>query len=82
MSQKVWLSIYLAVGIWCLTIVVLANGYTSTLTSYLTVPKLQPIVNSLSELAYHREMKMTVDFDSYLSKLFMVLCITTANIYD
>lgn len=52
--------------------VVLTNAYTSTLTSYLTVPKLEPIVNTLEELAANGRIKITLDFESDLSKVFLV----------
>lgn len=65
-------SLYLMVGLWCLMAVVLTNAYTSTLTSYLTVPKLEPIVNTLEELAANGRIKITLDFESDLSKVFLV----------
>ena len=39
------------IGMWCLTTIVLANAYAGTLFSFLSVAKLQPIINSLDELA-------------------------------
>jgi hypothetical protein len=36
---------------WCLMTVVLANAYAGTLFSFLSVAKLNPIINSLDELA-------------------------------
>ncbi len=43
------------VGLWLLMTVILANLYMSTLTSYLTTVKLNPIPNSLKELVYNHE---------------------------
>lgn len=51
LRQSSKLSLYLVVGLGCLVIVVLTNAYTSTLMSYLAVPKFQPIVNTLEDLA-------------------------------
>ena len=42
-------------AIWCLVTVVLSNGYAGTLFSFLSVTKLQPIINSIEELAYNTE---------------------------
>jgi hypothetical protein len=56
-------------GVWCLTMVVLVNAYTGTLMSYLTVPKLRPIVNTLEELAASSE---TVDFELGKARMFLV----------
>ena len=52
--------------------VVLVNAYTGTLMSYLTVPKLKPIVNTLEELAASSETKMTVDFELGKARMFLV----------
>ena len=41
----------LVVGMWCMMTVVLANAYAGTLFSFLSVAKLNPIINSLDELA-------------------------------
>nr|CAH0108301.1 unnamed protein product [Daphnia galeata] len=51
LSSKEKFSLRLAVGLWCLTMIVLVNAYSGTLTSYLTVPKLVPIVNTFAELS-------------------------------
>jgi hypothetical protein len=59
-------------GVWCLTMVVLVNAYTGTLMSYLTVPKLRPIVNTLEELAASSETRMTVDFELGKARMFLV----------
>jgi hypothetical protein len=60
------------VGLWCLTMVALVNAYTSTLMSYLTVPKLKPIVNTLADLAASLDTQVTVDFESDPSRIFLV----------
>ena len=40
----------LLIAIWLLMTIVLANGYAGALFSFLSVAKLEPIVNSLDEL--------------------------------
>ena len=52
--------------------VVLVNAYTSTLMSYLAVPKLRPIVNTLGELAASSETQMTVNFELGKARMFLV----------
>ena len=44
------------IGMWCLTIVVFA--YAGTLFSFLSVAKLQPIINSLDELANSTQVQL------------------------
>lgn len=78
-SQNASLSLHLAAGLWCLTLVVLTNAYTGKLTAYLAVPKLEPIVNTLIELAASRDKKLTMDFESDLSKMFLVSATSTLN---
>ena len=52
-SQKT--SLRLIIGAWCLATLVLLNAYGSVITSFLTVTKLEPIVNTLEELADTRQ---------------------------
>ena len=52
--------------------VIVVNAYTGTLMSYLTVPKLRPIVNTLAELAASSETQMTVDFELGKARMFLV----------
>ncbi|XP_046649955.1 ionotropic receptor 93a-like isoform X1 [Daphnia pulicaria] len=70
-SAKANISLRLVAGVWCLTMVVLVNAYTGTLMSYLTVPKLRPIVNTLEELAASSETRMTVDFELGKARMFL-----------
>jgi len=69
MSRGSWL----LVGIWCLMAVVLANAYAGTLFSFLSVAKLEPIVNSLQELARAKQLKLIVKDRSELSDRFLVI---------
>ena len=53
--------------------VIVVNAYTGTLMSYLTVPKLRPIVNTLAELAASSsETQMTVDVELGKARMFLV----------
>lgn len=49
-NQTARTSFRLVVGLWLLMTVILANLYTSTITSYLTATKLEPIASTLEEL--------------------------------
>ena len=53
---------------WCLMAVVLINSYTGNLTSYLSVPKLNPIPNSFGELAASSDYKLSIQANSVLMK--------------
>lgn len=72
-SPKTGFPFRLMLGLWCLTMVVLVNAYTGTLMSYLTVPKLKPIVNTLAELADRHDTQMTVNFELGKARMFLVL---------
>ena len=48
------------VGTWLLVTVVLANGYAGTLFSFLSVAKLEPIINSLEELANSKDVQLII----------------------
>ncbi len=69
---KLRLSLHIVLGIWFLMMVVLINAYTGVLTSYMTVPKLKPIPQSLEQLATMKEYKVTVIKDSVLANSFLV----------
>ena len=59
-------------GIWLLSMVVLINGYSGVLTSYLTIPKLNPIANTLQEVADSKELRVTVEKNVSISQSFLV----------
>ncbi len=82
-SAKAQISLRLVAGLWCLTMVVPVNAYTGTLMSYLTVPKLRPIVNTLEELAASSETRMTVDFELGKARMFLanqIFCVRTTGL--
>ena len=45
------LSFRIIVGVWLLIAMVLVNSYASTVISHLTVPKMNPRINTLEDLA-------------------------------
>ena len=59
-------------GVWCLVMLVVINGYTGNLISYLTVPKLKPIVNSFQDLAESDTLKIAVEAKTVLAETFLV----------
>ena len=61
----------LCVGIWVLMCVVLANGYAGVLFSFLTVTKLQPIINSIEELAVS-DVQLLIQQDTELTGGYLV----------
>ena len=74
------LSVRMLTGIWCLMAVVLINSYTGNLTSYLSVPRLNPIPNSFDELADSSDYKLSIAANTVLMKLIMVkMCVTNHN---
>jgi len=52
--------------------VVLINGYSGVLTSLLTIPKLNPIANTMQEVAESKELRLTSEKSIALAKLFLV----------
>ena len=67
---------YILVGVWCLMAVVLANAYAGTLFSFLSVAKLEPIVNSLEALAQSKDLQLIVQDRSEMAKRLMVMTTT------
>ena len=66
---------YILIGVWCLMAVVLANAYAGTLFSFLSVAKLEPIVNSLDELAQSKDLQLIVQDRSEMAKRLMVMAL-------
>ena len=61
-------SFRIVTGFWCLMTLVLINAYASNLISYLTVPKLQPVIQSLQHLSSSRDLKLAIDANSVLAQ--------------
>jgi len=66
------LSIRFIVGLLALMTVILFNGYTTALTSFLTVQKLNPVVNSFQELASSKQYHLVAPLLSFMSTFFLV----------
>ena len=62
----------LLVGTWLLVTIVLANAYAGTLFSFLSVAKLEPIINSLGELAKSTEIQLITPTSTVWISLIMV----------
>ncbi len=65
-------SLRIAAGLYCLMALVLINAYSGNLVSFLTVPKLKPIVSSFKDLSSSLHLKVAVDAKSVLADRFMV----------
>ena len=57
---------------WLLVTVVLANAYAGTLFSFLSVAKLEPIVNSFEALAKSNEVQIIVQARTELALHYLV----------
>lgn len=53
--------------------IVLANAFAGTLFSFLSVEKLEPIINSLQELAISKEVKLVIQDRTELAIRFLVV---------
>lgn len=63
---------YIAVGIWCLMTVVLSNAYAGNLLSFLSVPKLEPVINSLEQLIHSKNVQLVIQARSEIAIRFLV----------
>lgn len=50
----------------------MCNAYIGTLTSFLAVTKLKPIINSLEELAMSSRYKLTAELNAAFTDTFLV----------
>ena len=66
------LPVRILVAVWCLMALILVNSYTGNLISYLTVPRMKPVVNSFEELANSQETKLTIEAKNILSENILV----------
>ncbi len=57
---------------WFLAAIVLVNVYNGTLVSFLTVPKYEPIVGTLDELARSKTLKIAIAKQTIVSQYFLV----------
>ena len=63
------------VALWLLSMVVLVNAYIGTYTANLAVPKLEPTVDTLEDLAASKKLKMIVELNSDISFKILVIII-------
>ena len=54
---------FLLLGTWGLMMTVLANAYTTTIISFLTIPRLKPLPNTYEELAKEPKFQLTLEWD-------------------
>ena len=64
---------FILVTVWLLMTIVLANGYAGTLFSYLFVTKLEPIINSLDELANSNDVQLIIQDRSEFANRILVI---------
>jgi len=60
-------------AVWLLSLVVLQNGYNGVLTSFMTVPKLEPVFNTLEEVLADGRYRITDQKHSVMTNQFLVL---------
>jgi len=63
---------HVLVGVWCLAVVLLANVYTGTLFSFLSVETFESIPNSLEELVTTTKLSLLLQDQSVLAHRFLV----------
>ena len=68
-------------GIWLLSLVVLINAYSGVLTSLLAGTELQPIAQTLKDVAESKELRVTCEKSSILAKIFLVLNFSNVILY-
>ena len=51
-------------ALWLLSMVVLINAYIGIFTARLAVPKFEPTVNTLEDLAASKTLRMTIELNS------------------
>ncbi len=66
-------AIRIAMAVWLLSLVVLQNGYNGVLTSFMTVPKLEPVFNTLEEVLADGRYRITDQKHSVMTNQFLVL---------
>ncbi len=71
-SYNVRTSFKILVGIWLLSMVVLIFAYSGVLTSLLSVPKLEPTVNTLEDLVKGGQLRITIEKNVHMSREFLV----------
>ena len=74
-SQFLSHSIRITMSAWCLACVVLTYLYSGCLVSFVTIPKLRPIVENLDELANSNQLEVATMKSHFFESYLLVLCI-------
>ena len=56
------------IGVWVLVATVLVNSYSSTVISYLTVPKMKPPINTFEDLVANEDVELILLADTMTKK--------------
>lgn len=59
-------------GVWCLTCIVFVYLYSGSLTSFITIPKLAPLIESLEDLTNSSALQLTILKNSVFETIIMV----------
>lgn len=62
-------------GVWCLVSIVFVYLYNGCLTSYITFPKMRPIIESLDQLANSAELELAILKNSVFESIILVFSI-------
>lgn len=65
------LSFRFLIGTWVLVATVLVNSYSSTVISYMTVPKMKPSINSYEDLVASKDVELILLADTTTKKQIM-----------
>jgi ionotropic glutamate receptor len=66
-------SFRILVGAWLLVAFVLVNSYSSTVVSYLTLPRRKPAINSLEDLAADESVGIILQTDTLVGQRILVI---------
>ena len=69
-----------SLGIWGLMTTILTNAYTTTIISFLTIPRSKPVPNTYEELAKDSSIKLTIEKDFVMTQVILVTRCTFNNI--
>ena len=70
------MSFQILVGAWLLAAMVLVNSYSSTIISYLTVPKMKPSINTFQDVVVNEDTDVIIWEESAFGQLIMVTTVT------
>ena len=67
------LPLRIVISAWLLSMVVLINAYAGVLTSFLTVPKLEKVVDTLEQVVEGGKFRVTAEKGTLLTHTFLVM---------